>query len=74
MPQISPITDLRNITGILKLCHAKNKPLFITKNGYGDLVVMSIEAYEKMFETAQIDAAINKAEKEFATTGELPDA
>lgn len=74
MPQISPIMDLRNITEILKLCHAKNKPLFITKNGYGDLVVMSIEAYEKMFETAQIDAAINKAEKEFATTGELPDA
>lgn len=35
---------------------------------------MSIEAYEKMFETAQIDAVINKAEKEFATTGELPDA
>lgn len=74
MPQISPITDLRNITEILKLCHARNKPLFITKNGYGDLVVMSIEAYEKMFETAQIDAVINKAEKEFATTGELPDA
>ena len=45
MPQIRPITDLRNTTEISELCHAKNEPLFITKNGYGDLMVMSIEAY-----------------------------
>lgn len=74
MPQIRPITDLRNTTEISELCHAKNEPLFITKNGYGDLVVMSIEAYEEMLEAAQMDAAINEAEKEFAETGELLDA
>ena len=74
MPQIRPITDLRNTTEISELCHAKNEPLFITKNGYGDLVVMSIEAYEEMLEAAQMDAAINEAEKEFAATGELLDA
>ena len=74
MPQIRPITDLRNTTEISELCHAKNEPLFITKNGYGDLVVMSIEAYEEMLEEAQMDAAINEAEKEFAATGELLDA
>ena len=51
MPQIRPITDLRNTTEISELCHARREPLFITKNGYGDLVVMSIEAYEEMFET-----------------------
>ena len=66
MPQIRPITYLRNTTEISELCHAKNEPLFITKNGYGDLVVMSIEAYEEMLEAAQMDAAINEAEKEFA--------
>ena len=74
MPQIRPITDLRNTTEISEICHTKNEPLFITKNGYGDLVVMSIEAYEEMLEAAQMDAAINEAEKEFAATGELLDA
>ena len=74
MPQIRPITDLRNTTEISEFCHAKNEPLFITKNGYGDLVVMSIEAYEEMLEAAQMDVAINEAEKEFAATGELLDA
>ena len=74
MPQIRPITDLRNTTEISELCHARREPLFITKNGYGDLVVMSIEAYEEMFETARTDAAITQAEKEFASSGELLDA
>ena len=46
MPQIRPITDLRNTTEISDLCHARREPVFITKNGYGDLVVMSIETYE----------------------------
>ena len=74
MPQIRPITDLRNTTEISELCHSKREPLFITKNGYGDLVVMSIEAYEEMLETAQIDAAINEAERELAAGAELLDA
>lgn len=74
MPQIRPITDLRNTTEISELCHARREPLFITKNGYGDLVVMSIEAYEEMIETAQADAAISEAEKEFATDSVLLDA
>lgn len=48
MPQIRPITDLRNTTEIAELCHAKNEPIFITKNGYGDLVIMSMETYEAL--------------------------
>lgn len=71
MPQIRPITDLRNTTEISELCHAKHEPLFITKNGYGDLVVMSIETYEEMIETARADAAISEAEKEYATDSAL---
>lgn len=74
MPQIRPITDLRNTTEISELCHARREPLFITKNGYGDLVVMSIEAYEEMIETAKTDAAISEAEKEYAADGVLRDA
>ena len=74
MPQIRPITDLRNTTEISELCHAKREPLFITKNGYGDLVVMSIETYEEMVDIARIDTAINEAEKEYAADGVLLDA
>ena len=74
MPQIRPITDLRNTTEISEICHAKKEPLFITKNGYGDLVVMSIEAYEELMESIKIDRAISEAEEEYAKTGELLDA
>ena len=74
MPQIKPITDLRNTTEISELCHAKQEPVFITKNGYGDLVVMSIEAYDELINTIQTDAAITEAEKEFEENGVLLDA
>lgn len=74
MPQIRPITDLRNTTEISDICHAKREPVFITKNGYGDLVIMSMEAYEDLIDTASIDAAIGKAESEYARTHESQDA
>jgi len=74
MPQIRPITDLRNTTEISEACHARREPLFITKNGYGDLVVMSIESYEELVETASTDRAIGEAEAEYAADGKLYDA
>lgn len=74
MPQIRPITDLRNTNEISELCHAKKEPVFITKNGYGDLVVLSIEAYEELIETLQTDAAIREAEQELENGGALVDA
>ena len=74
MPQIRPMTDLRNTNEISELCHAKNEPIFITKNGYGDLVVMSIEAYDKLIGNNEIDAAISAAENEYAEDGVLMDA
>ncbi len=49
MPIIKPISDLRNKSNeISKLAHTSNKPIFITKNGEGDLVVMSMSHYSKM--------------------------
>ena len=74
MPQIRPITDLRNTNEISDVCHAVNEPIFITKNGYGDLVVMSIETYEQIVETQLIDNAISEAEEEYEATGILLDA
>lgn len=74
MPQIHPITDLHNTTEISDICHAKKEPVFITKNGYSDLVIMSIETYEDMIENHALDAAILEAEAEFAADGVLHDA
>lgn len=74
MPQIRPITDLRNTNEISDICHAKNEPIFITKNGYGDLVVMSIQAYESMLSENEADVEITQAEADYQTDGKLFDA
>lgn len=57
MPHIRPISDLRNhFTDIAKIVNETNEPIFLTKNGYGIMVVMSMEAYEKkMFESEHYD-------------------
>ena len=74
MPQIRPITDLRNTNEIFEFCYVRKEPVFITKNGYGDLVVLSIEAYEELMENVDTDAAIREAEQEVAEGGKLLDA
>ena len=74
MPQIRPITDLRNTNEISEICNAKKEPVFITKNGYGDLVIMSIATYESMLDVAATDSAIAEAEAEYSVSGKLHDA
>lgn len=71
MPTIMPIRDLRNTSEISELAHKKQEPIFITKNGYSDLVVMSAELYEKFAQTNRIDQAIYEAEKEVENGAEL---
>lgn len=46
MPQIIPIKELKNTSEISEMCHKSTEPIYITKNGYGDMVIMSIENYE----------------------------
>ena len=49
MPAIRPSADLRNnYNEISTFCHQNAEPVFITKNGKGDLAVLSIEAYEQL--------------------------
>ncbi|MDR0670726.1 MAG: type II toxin-antitoxin system prevent-host-death family antitoxin [Oscillospiraceae bacterium] len=55
MPTIRPSADLRNnYNAISEFCHRYDEPVFITKNGTGDLVVLSIEAYEKFCGKAEL--------------------
>lgn len=74
MTQIRPITELRNTNEISEICHAKREPVFITKNGYGDMVIMSIETYDDLMEKIKTDIAIRDAENEFEENGLLYDA
>ena len=62
MPQIRPITDLRNTNEISEICHKQDEPIFITKNGYGDLVIMSIETYERKMALVEIYKKLSEAE------------
>ncbi|MDO4960219.1 MAG: type II toxin-antitoxin system Phd/YefM family antitoxin [Prevotellaceae bacterium] len=70
MPTIIPIRDLRNTSEISELAHKQQEPIFITKNGYSDLVVMSAELYDRFAQINKIDQAIYEAEKEVEEGGE----
>jgi prevent-host-death family protein len=49
MPEIRPSSDLRNkYNEISEFCHKYSEPVYITRNGRGDLAVMSIDTYEKL--------------------------
>ena len=73
MLDIRPIKDLRDTSKISNLCHEKDEPIFITKNGYGDLVVMSIETYEKKIAKAELYSKLAEAEQEIESGEELLD-
>ena len=62
MPQIIPIKDLKNTSDISEMCHRTDEPIFVTKNGYGDMVIMSIESYENKMKQIKIyeDIAISE--------------
>lgn len=66
MPTFLPIADLSDTTNILELCNQKEEPIFITKNTSVQLVVMSMETYEKkigIMNTHQIiDKVVNQVE------------
>ena len=68
MALIRPCADLRNnYNEISKICHETKQPVYITKNGYNDLVILSNEAYEK-FEEERIDRLVSeKFEQHYIT-------
>lgn len=73
MPQIIPIRDLKNTSEISQMCHSSKEPIFITKNGYGDMVIMSMEAYEQAMYMNDIYIKLQTAERS-VSDGELSDA
>lgn len=73
MPQIIPIKELKNTSEISEMCHRTEEPIYITKNGYGDMVIMSIEVYEKMMKKFEIYKDIEISEKQMKE-GKVRDA
>ncbi len=74
MPIIMPIEDLRNTAEIPSIAHKEQETIFITKNGYSDLVVMSSELYYEFAKINRIDQAIYKSEQEIVNGAEEVDA
>lgn len=67
MPNIRPISDLRNHANeISEYCREEREPVFITKNGTGDMVIMSIEEYERQQMLLSLYGKLGEAEAEAA--------
>lgn len=70
MPNIRPVSDLRNnFADISRTVHESSEPVFLTKNGYGDMVVMSMEAYEHHQFDSEVYIKLKEAELEARTAG-----
>ena len=69
IPQIRPVSDLRNkFSDISREVHESNEPVYLTKNGRGDMVVMSLEAYEQNLFQSEIYTKLKEAEYQAAAT------
>ena len=66
MPRIIPIRDLKDTAAISQMCDESTEPVFITKNGYGDMVIMSMKAYEEKFALLDVYAKLAEAEEQVA--------
>ena len=65
MSNIRPISDLKNNSNeISEYCHVQREPVFITKNGVGDLVIMSMEVFEQQQALINLYAKLSEAEAE----------
>ena len=73
MPQIIPIKDLKNTSEISDMCHKSEEPIYITKNGYGDMVIMSMEIYESAMRRFSVYRDVELSEQQLEN-GQVRDA
>lgn len=73
MPRIIPIRDLKDTTAISQMCSESSEPIYITKNGYGDMVIMSMKAYEEKFALLDVYEKLAEAEEQLSQ-GKIVDA
>lgn len=68
--KIIPIKALRNTNAIAETCLEAQEPIFITRNGFGDMVIMSLDVYNRIVQDRRVDFAIDDYEKQI---GEFED-
>ena len=73
MPHIIPIRDLKNTSEISQMCHESKEPIYVTKNGYGDMVIMSMETYEEKMYVLEVYDKLIAVETQL-TEGKVLDA
>lgn len=64
VPHIIPIRDLKKTSELSQMCKNSAEPIFITKNGYGDMVIMSMEMYEKLMLIHDVYSKLDEAEEQ----------
>ena len=68
LPKILPIKELKNTAKISKICKESDSPIIITKKGYSDMIIMSVELYEQTITKLQtaflLNEALNDSEKD----------
>lgn len=64
MPRIIPIRDLKDTAAISQMCSESTEPVYITKNGYGEMVIMSMKAYEEKLAVLDVYSKLEEAEEE----------
>ena len=64
MPRIIPIRDLKKTSELSQMCKDSAEPIFVTKNGYGDMVIMSMEMYEKKMYMLDVYEKLDAAEEQ----------
>ena len=73
MPKIIPIKELKNTSEISEMCHKSDEPVYVTKNGYGDMVIMSMETFEGVSERLKRDQSRMISEEQMKE-GKVKDA
>ena len=73
MPRIIPIRDLKNTAAISQMCNESREPIYITNNGYGDMVIMSMKVYEEKMLMLDVYDRLAAAEDE-VQAGKVTDA
>lgn len=66
MPVIVPVRDLKDTNRISELCNREMRPVFVTKNGYGDMVIMSMAYYEQAMGRNALYAKLEEARADVA--------
>lgn len=73
MPHIIPIKDIKNTAAISDLCHKTGEPIYVTKNGYGDMVIQSIQSFEEQKTKIELYKKLFKSDLQFKN-GETKEA